>query len=343
MVRVLFIGGLGRSGTTLLERVLGELPGVTPLGEVIHLWRRDLHGDERCACRQPFSGCPFWTAVGRRGYGDWARLDIQRMLDLQARVDRTRHIARYAVGLLGRDLRRAADEYVSHYERLYAAAAAESGAQVLVDSSKNASLAFLLRRSKNIDLRVLHVVRDPRGVAYSWTKHVTRPESDGEEMTRYSPARSALLWGAHNTAYGLLGRLGVEVRRLRYEEFMDEPVATTGSLAGWLGVAGGPTQLRFVSDGQVRLGPCHSAAGNPMRFTTGLVRLRRDDAWRSQLPVPQRRLVTAMTAPWLGLYGYPMHDKAHRKPSKPRFGAVPDPRSETPDAAAKQHVGGHWW
>ena len=68
----------------------------------------------------------------------------------------------------------------------------------------------MLRWADDIDLRVVHVVRDARGVAYSWTKTVTRPETDGaDEMTRYSPGRSALLWNAHNAAFGLLARRGV--------------------------------------------------------------------------------------------------------------------------------------
>lgn len=303
MVHVLFIGGLGRSGTTLLERVLGELPGVTPLGEVVHLWQRDVLDDERCACREPFSRCPFWSAVGRRAYGGWANLDVDRLLTVQRAVDRTRFVPRLAARDLDPATRAAVDEYVGHYERVYTAAAAESGAAVLVDSSKNASLAYCLRWSTTIQLKVLHVVRDSRGVAYSWTKQVTRPESNGDQMTRYSPGRSALLWGAHNTAFALLRRRGVDVRRLRYEQFVAEPAATTAALAQWLGV---PAELDFISDTRVRLGTCHSAAGNPMRFTTGMVRLRRDDAWRTELPAGQRRLVGAMTAPWLGRYGYPL-------------------------------------
>ena len=43
-----------------------------------------------------------------------------------------------------------------------------------------------------------------------------------------------------------------------------------------------------------------------MRFTTGPVHLRRDDAWRRELSAPQRRLVGALTAPLLGAYGYPL-------------------------------------
>src|SRR5215813_3238781 len=44
--RVILLGGLGRSGTTLVERIVGELPGVVALGEVVHLWRRDVRDNE---------------------------------------------------------------------------------------------------------------------------------------------------------------------------------------------------------------------------------------------------------------------------------------------------------
>ena len=48
VARVVFLGGLGRSGTTLLERMLGEVPGVCALGEVVHLWQRDVRDNESC-------------------------------------------------------------------------------------------------------------------------------------------------------------------------------------------------------------------------------------------------------------------------------------------------------
>jgi hypothetical protein len=41
-----------------------------------------------------------------------------------------------------------------------------------------------------------------------------------------------------------------------------------------------------------------------MRFATGELPLRRDDAWRAAFPPRQRRLVGALTAPLLTAYGY---------------------------------------
>ncbi len=303
--RVLYLGGLGRSGTTVLERVLGELPGTCSVGELVHLWQRGVLDDETCGCGQPFSACPFWTEVGRRAFGGWDPGLAARMEELRPIVDRTRFIPKLIVPrLLGRH-RAELREYVGTFLRLHRAISETSGGAVLIDSSKHSSLAYCLRTEPGLDLRVIHVVRDSRGVAYSWTKEVRRPEA-GEEalMTRYSPARSSALWVGHNLFFGLLGRLGVRTRLLRYEDFVADPRAVLTELAEFAGVPVGPEELGFLQDSSVLLSPSHTVAGNPMRFRTGPTPLRRDDAWRAKLPRGRRLLVSALTAPLLARYGY---------------------------------------
>ena len=304
--RVLYLGGLGRSGTTLIERVLGELPGVCALGEIVHLWQRDIRDDDRCGCGDRFSRCGFWKAVGRRAFGGWERVDVHRILALQELVERTRHIPVLATSRR-RDFAALVVEYAEYYAKVYDAAAHVAGASVVIDSSKHSALAHCLRHCPDIALRVLHIVRDPRGVAYSWTKTVHRPETDGrEEMARYTPARSAVLWNAHNAAFGLLRQRGVAVRRLRYEDFLADPRGTVHKVAAFSGIDTSTLELSFLSEGRVHLGQCHSAAGNPMRFQTGEVPLRPDEDWRDALPPRQRALVGAVCAPLLRSYGYPI-------------------------------------
>jgi hypothetical protein len=313
VARLLFLGGLGRSGTTLIERLLDELPGVCALGEVVHLWQRDVREDERCGCGSRFSGCAFWHRVGKLAFGGWDNVDVFRIQSLQATVERTRHIPRLAGGRLPDEHRALVEENAGYYTAVYRAAAEISGASVLVDSSKHSSLAHVLRWSPDLDLRVAHVVRDPRGVAHSWTKVVARPETDGEgEMTRYSPGRSAMLWNAHNAAFDLLGRRGVPVRRVRYEEFTADPRAGLLQLAAFAGLDVSSDDLAFLGQSHADLGVGHSAAGNPMRFSVGRIPLRRDDAWVRALPVGQRRLVGAVCAPLLRAYGYPLSAGSER-------------------------------
>jgi hypothetical protein len=308
---VLFLGGLGRSGTTLLERLLAELPGACAAGELVHLWQRGVAGNERCGCTLPFAECPFWTAVGKAAFGGWDTVDLDRIASLQQRVERTRDVPVLAAPRLPEEFRAAVVEYAGYYQRLYTAIAAVSGAEVVIDSSKHASLAFCLRWRSDLDLRVLHVVRDSRAVAYSWTKEVQRPEAEpGELMTRYSPSRSALLWNADNLALELLGRVGTPVQRMRYEDLTSNPATTFAAVTDFAGLSVPAEQADLLRQGTAQLGRSHTVAGNPMRFRTGPTRIREDASWRTNLASKDRRVVSALTAPLLARYGYPVRTGA---------------------------------
>ncbi len=63
-VDVVFVGGMPRSGSTLLDLLIGQLPGHCDVGELFYMWQGGAKRDQRCACGEHFSRCPFWTAVG---------------------------------------------------------------------------------------------------------------------------------------------------------------------------------------------------------------------------------------------------------------------------------------
>jgi hypothetical protein len=306
--RVIYLAGLGRSGSTLLERLLGEMPGACPAGEVVHMWQRSVRDDERCGCGRAFSSCPFWPQVGQAAFGGWDQVDVDRVTRLRAQVDRGRFLPMLASPPLRRRLQPALDEYVAYYRRTYAAIAQVSGSPVVIDSSKHASLAFCLRSSPGVDLRVVHMVRDSRAVAYSWGKVVDRPDAAGSQMATYKPASAALRWNAQNSALQLLSQLGTPTLRVRYEDFVQDPAATLSEIAEFAGLPGGP-DFRFLgTDGPGRwwaeLAATHTASGNPMRFTTGRVPIRYDSTWQSAMLAGNRRTVTALTLPLLMRYGY---------------------------------------
>lgn len=315
MPRVLFVGGLGRSGSTLLELLLAQSPDVCAVGEVVHLWERALGADERCGCGERFTVCPFWRQVGERAFGGWSTVDRDEVLALKDRVDRTRHIPRLAKGSLAAaelaDVRRYADLYT----RIYRAAIEVTGASVVVDSSKHASLAFALRWAEGLDLRVLHLVRDSRAVAYSWGKQVKRPEVvDGEDfMPTFSPFEVSKLWTAQNAAFHLLAARA-SVLRLRYEDFTADPAGAVRRLREFAGLPDDPAALRILagddSRGDLEPSPpaspvrAHSVAGNPLRFSGGPLQVRRDEAWRTRLPRRSRAVVSLATLPFRLRYGY---------------------------------------
>jgi hypothetical protein len=302
-VTVLYIAGLGRSGSTLVERTLGTVDGFHPLGEVVHLWSRGLASEERCGCGEGVTACPFWSKVGQVAFAGWDRLDLGEVMALQRSVDRTRFVPLLTWPQLRVSFRSALERYASILGDVYAAAAEVSGANVLIDSSKHASTAYLLRHVPGIDLRVLHLVRDPRGVAHSWAKTVARPSAGAQAtMARYSPLKTSVHYVAQNGLIDLLQFSSVPQLRLRYEDFVTEPVPSIGRVLELSGVAG--RTLAHLDPGSIVLTANHIVGGNPMKFETGTVTLRRDDDWRAAMAPGRRRLVSALTAPLRLAYRY---------------------------------------
>jgi Sulfotransferase domain len=257
--------------------------------------------------------------VGKTAFGGWHTVDVDEVTALKRRVDRTRFVPRLA--LPTRWTRRRADlaRYAEMYRKVYAAVAEVSGAPVVIDSSKHASLAFALGHHPDLDMRVLHLVRDGRGVAYSWSKHVTRPEvTEGDPlMPRYSTTKSATLWTAQNGLFHLLSTDRTPVLRMRYEELVADPRAGLARIREFLDLPPDPFPFLRQEDGATvaQFGTTHSVAGNPMRFQTGPVALQRDNAWRTAMPAGRRRVVTALTWPGRLRYGYLDHHREHRSGS----------------------------
>ncbi|MEZ5095759.1 MAG: sulfotransferase [Nocardioides sp.] len=319
--RVVYLGGFGRSGSTLLERMLGAVPGWTNVGELVDLARSVYPDDEVCGCGERFSGCPFWQRVGDVAFGGWNAAHLARLAALRGVVARQRQVPALLGLARGRrsGLGSAVAEYQLDYGRIYRAVAEVSGARTVVDASKGPAhgLALGLRAGSDpgddpaYDLVIVNLVRDPRGVAYSWSRRAhERPQAGADGGSRgrmWSPgvSRSAAQWAALQSELAAIGRLsGIRVVRVRYEDLVAAPYGALTALLHELGDRPGPAELSHVSDHAVTLAPSHGLSGNPGRFRHGTLQLAADDAWRREMPAAERRLVTAATLPWLVRYGY---------------------------------------
>jgi hypothetical protein len=152
--------------------------------------------------------------------------------------------------------------------------AAQAGAACVVDASKWPVQALALARA-GLDVRVIHLVRDVRGVAYSLGKReVSRPHAvrEADVMSHLSPAMAAARWVAVQSQAGLLRRCGLPVTRMRYEEFVRHPRAAVEAALAGIGLAAPPAHLAHIGDGRVVLGTSHGLSGNPSRFRDEITR-----------------------------------------------------------------------
>lgn len=312
-MKVLYVVGKGRSGSTLLDTVLGELDGFFAAGEVFYLWEMGVHHAYLCGCGRPVPQCELWSRV--------LRLALTETPDKRYEIEPSRVLGWYRDIFQWRKMPKllrlpaarpsgweSLDAYADIMSRVYSAIATVTGARVIIDSSKWPTDPVLLGLVSGVEAYCLHLVRDPRAVVHSWKRRKALPERGATAMMpRYSSAYSAVSWIARNALVERVRRRLPSDRYLlvRYEDFVTEPRKWVETIAGFVGEPAGPSSLLEPLDrGRILVGPNHTVAGNPARFTTGTLELREDADWKRQLGPVDRGLSTMISLPLLRRYGY---------------------------------------
>jgi hypothetical protein len=264
MTKLVYIGGYGHSGSTLLEYLLTGCPELLACGEVASVIRDGLK-KQQCTCGRRSEACPIWSQI----------------LSAGAPLSSTTHEA-LALALLAR--------FRNRYD-------------LMVDSTKTASghalAPFGLRRALGKDFLLVHLVRDPRAVAWSAIKKTER-----RKMIVNRPlycARVALAWSAANLACEMFGLLHPkQYLRLRYEDFVAAPRKSLDQILQRLSPgAKWHAETLGVTDNR------HQLYGNRMRGRPlTLADVKEDRAWETGMPASYRRLVSPLSAPMRFRYGY---------------------------------------
>lgn len=305
--KVLYIIGWGRSGTTLIDNLLGQLPGVFATGELRSIWSEGLIEDQLCGCREKVRDCAVWHEVLECvAHSQYWPGSPQRVVEWQRRFFRTRHTLR----VLREQSKGASREEVGSYFALtcalYRCIGEATGSRAIVNSSKVPSEAAAHARMEELDVYFLHMVRDPRASAYSWRRHKRRLDRSSDvELPRYSVAKNATDWLTFNVAAERIKRIVPPNRwhQLRYEDFVREPREQFGRIMRFVGI---DDDDPFVSDSIALLTTTHTVSGNPNRFRSGETLIVPDDEWVRMQSTAQRLVSTALTVPLLRRYGYPI-------------------------------------
>jgi hypothetical protein len=178
---------------------------------------------------------------------------------------------------------------------LYNFISSRTGAKVIIDSSKNVGYADTLSEVANIDLYIVHLVRDSRATVFSWAKKK-------KELWQAKPWRVALEWSSRNIASELLKkRCPEKYINIRYEDFIEKPHRCIIEILNFLNSGG--VKLTFTSPNEVIIKYSHGLCGNPGRYNRGVEKLVLDDRWR-KMKKTDGLIATMMTWPLLLRYHY---------------------------------------
>jgi hypothetical protein len=204
---------------------------------------------------------------------------------------------------MGGTLARRFPEGLELQSRLYEAVLEVSGAKVVVDSSKYPTSALAVSEAPDVDLRVLHLVRDPRAVAYSWS----HPKLDLNvrppvPMKYQSPGVTVLQWNLWNYFVEQVGRRKGQYLLVRYEDLVADPRSVMEEILCYSWNI--ESSLDFLQSDRAVLTPNHMVSGNPARFQVGEISIVPDTEWHRNLTRGARRLANVLSFTSRARYGY---------------------------------------
>ncbi len=177
---------------------------------------------------------------------------------------------------------------------------------MIVDSSKDPSFAFVLASAPDIQITVVHLVRDSQA---PWRIRGCTRTTAGDPRSAHlhadlgSGGGRVSRWNAYNYPFHLLRRF-VRYKPLRYEELLRCPRESVQEVLDLVGACQDRQAMSFLGNDTVQLATNHTVSGNPMRFHEGTLKLEQDDQWISDMPRMKRWLVGTLTLHSMWLYGY---------------------------------------
>ncbi len=228
VIKVLYIAGAGRSGTTFLSMLLSQNDDAQNIGQI-----RDLpiavEKVAPCSCRHTVPDCGFWGAVRSQVE---ARHGTEVMGALKAGKAAFRKAANAEASWQDAAARaRLSQAHAGHLERLktlYMAAADCAGGRMLVDSSKSVDVALALSLISEIEVYVLNLVRDPRAVAISWAKIIKKRKRLRMRTHNWVERQQRAQW---------LGDYAPDkFMQLRYEDLTVSPRQHVEKIQSWAGL-----------------------------------------------------------------------------------------------------------
>lgn len=313
-LHIIYLVGVGRSGSTIFDIVLGNSHDVEGGGELAYLFEHGFELGEKCSCGETPAECPFFSKVLIEYFAITGSRDFSEYERLRRRVERFSQLPRTLLGLLPSHELHA---YLKHTEALYQAIARVSGKRIILDTSKRPGRLALLSRCRTLRLTPVHLVRDGRGYIWSCLKRERKVgiENSKQYSTPRPALKSLIFWLAINFA-SLLCLLNFRIRRggnektviLRYEDFCRSTSAVLRKIEARTGAD--VAKLIAMLEAEEALTPGHKIAGNRTKYHD-VIQLRYDSAWTKNLGFGYTLLFYILAWPFILFY------RLHRVVSKP--------------------------
>ncbi|MDY6991469.1 MAG: sulfotransferase [Pseudomonadota bacterium] len=299
-INILFIASPGRSGSTLMERVLNEFSETSAIGELGR--RKELTKKNICLCGNRFETCPQWQKI----INDPKFKEInQEYLSLSKKYMDTSFFIKL---LLRSKIDKEFQIYLQNLELLYHIIYKNRESNIIVDSTTHPIYGYYLSLIPSINVQIIHLIRDPRGVVYSMSK-VKFNKNNIAWSPSISPIKSAFMWLKRNFFIEFfLRKKKRKFLRINYEDFVTQPKVVFEKISNNFKL---DLKQLNIQNNKIRLKQAHLCGGNIDGFKKGdeEISLKLDDRWKREMKLKHIVLTTLITLPLLIFYRYLRHSK----------------------------------
>lgn len=218
---IVYLMGAGRSGTTILDAILGNADDSLSLGEINRFFKRHGIPPKRDNASRTYM---FWEKV---------KADFEKKYEARGDYDLYNSIIdenEYHKSLFKVVTNKTDSRYFKLQAALYASIAENTDQKILIESSKYPIRAYNLTKifeKVNIGVKFIYLKKDPVNVVNSFAKKGIEQPAKGLVMANiyYFVVNSICEF-----IRLVLIKKGFEVVSLKYEEFLKDPVATIGRI-----------------------------------------------------------------------------------------------------------------
>lgn len=278
--------GAGRSGTTALATFLGNSSEILNLGEM-HQYFKHIADEKECSCGDQLKNCKFWD---NKISNNLIQSSTKNRF-LSEKFESHSSIFKHILQLFSK---KEIKEYIEIHQQLLNTIQLDSEKTILLDSSKYIGRALALDKLENIDLKVIYVVRDVRGVINSFSKKV---------QTSKSPFSSIAYYLAINLVAEFISLfiLRKKVIKIRYEDLIENPIQLFEKLEKFINVDLTDVKEKICQEQPFSIG--HIIGGNRLKENKEIY-FRKDIGWQEKFSSFQRVIYYILSAPIMLLNRY---------------------------------------
>lgn len=316
--RLIYIIGTGRSGSTLIDVILGNSQKIKSTGELYNVLGA-LQKNKKCSCSKEANDCTFWSEVNKLTGNLFQNSEAEEIKKTQHRIERS---ITAPLNILRNKIKPTGEFrlYKRFLHGFYTIIFNISDKLIFVDSSKNPFRGYVLLNIFKENIYFIHLIRDGRGTMWSWMKTGKIPPFDisimkkknGKKVKKpyywWTPWIYALSWMIYNLISSfVIWRAGPKQSiRIQYEDFLRNPFVHINRISELINedlsdlVDRFERKESFITD--------HLLTGNRLRMQKQIFVRLPDEKWKTNL-IDEHKKIFWLVAGWLArIYGYRFDD-----------------------------------